>query len=164
VAAGIRSAIASLDRDLASSEVRSMQYYVDEWLSQRKFNTLLLGIFAGLALLLGMMGIYGVLSNLVASRGREIGIRMAIGASPRNIAGLVVRQSLIPVAIGLAAGLGGSLALSRFLEALLFQIRPRDPLTLVLAASSILLISPAAIYRPLRRATRVDCTVALREE
>ncbi len=164
VTAGLRSAIGSVDRDLASSEVRSMQYYVDEWLSQRKFNTLLLGIFAGLALLLGMMGIYGVLSNLVASRGREIGIRMAIGASPRNIAGLVLRQSLIPVAIGLAAGLGGSLALSRFLEALLFQIRPRDPLTLVLAASSILLISPAAIYWPLRRATRVDCTVALREE
>jgi putative ABC transport system permease protein len=164
VAAGMRSAIGSLDRNLASSEVRSMQYYVDEWLSQRKFNTLLLGIFAGLALLLGMMGIYGVLSNLVASRVREIGIRMAIGASPRNIAGLVLRQSLVPVAMGLAAGLGGSLALSRFLEALLFQIRPRDPLTLALAASSVLLISPAAIYWPLRRATRVDCTVSLREE
>jgi putative ABC transport system permease protein len=141
-----------------------MDSYVDEWLSQRRFNTLLLGIFAGLALVLAMMGIYGVLSNLVASRVREIGIRMAIGARPGAIGWLVLRQSMIPVAIGLCVGLAGSLALSRFLEALLFQVHPRDPLTLGAAAATILLLSPAAIYAPLRRATRVDCTVALREE
>ncbi len=164
LAAALRAAIGSVDQDLASAEVRPMQYYVDEWLSQRKFNTLLLGAFAALALVLGMMGIYGVLSNLVASRVREIGIRMAIGASPSAIGRMVLRQSMLPVAAGLAAGLAGSLILSRFLEALLFQVRPRDPLTLVLAAASVLLVSPAAIYRPLRRATAVDCTVALREE
>lgn len=144
--------------------VKTMDFYLDQWQSQRKFNTLLMAIFAGLALGLAMMGIYGVLSNLVASRVREIGIRMAIGARPAGIGWLVLRQSMIPVMIGLAAGLAGSLALSRFLEALLFQVRPRDPLTLGLAACAIVLISPAAIYFPLRRATRVDCTVALREE
>ena len=164
LAAAMRSAIGSLDRDLAGAEIQPMQHYLDETLSQPKFNTLLLGIFAALALLLGMMGIYGVLSNLVASRIREIGIRMAIGASPGAIGRMVLRQSLTPVAAGVAAGVAGSLALGRFLESLLFQVKARDPLTLLLAASAVLLISPVAIYWPLRRATRVDCTVALREE
>jgi ABC-type antimicrobial peptide transport system permease subunit len=134
------------------------------WTSQRKFNTLLLVIFAGLALVLAMLGIYGVLANLVTSGTREIGIRMAIGATPGAIAGLVLRQGMVPVAIGLTLGLGGSLALSRFLEDLLFQVHARDPITLTLAGLAILVISPVALYVPLRRATAVDCTVALREE
>ena len=141
-----------------------MEYYIDEWQSQRKFNTLLLGIFAGLALALAAMGIYGVLSNLVASRIREIGIRMAIGATPGDIGKLVLLQGMLPVWIGLAAGLAGAVALGRFVEALLFHVGARDPLTLLLVAAAILLIAPAAIYLPLRRATRVDCTIALREE
>jgi ABC-type antimicrobial peptide transport system permease subunit len=111
-----------------------------------------------------MAGIYGVLSNLVASRVREIGIRMAIGATPGNIGRLVLLQSMLPVTIGLGIGLGGTLAGGRFLEALLFKVHARDPVTLALAACAILLISPAAIFVPLRRATRVDCTVALRDE
>ena len=164
LATALRGAIASLDRSFELPEVRSMQYYVDEWLSQRKFNTLLLGIFAALALVLGMMGIYGVLSNLVASRVREIGIRIAIGATPRVIARLMLRQSMLPVSIGIVAGLAGSLALSRLMESLLFQVRPRDPLTLALASVAVLAIAPVAIFQPLRRATRIDCTVALREE
>ncbi|MBZ5583203.1 MAG: FtsX-like permease family protein [Acidobacteriia bacterium] len=164
LASALRNAVWSLDRNLPAVEAIPMEHYVDGWLSQRRFNTHLLEIFAGLALILAMMGIYGVLSNLVASRIREIGIRMAIGASPAAIAKLVLRQSLLPVAAGLAAGLAGSLALGRFLEALLFQVHARDPLALALASCTVLLISPAAIYVPLRRATRVDCTVALREE
>jgi len=111
-----------------------------------------------------MLGIYGVLSNLVGSRIREIGIRMAIGASPAAIGKLVLWQGLLPVAAGLAVGLTGSLVLGRFLEALLFQVHPRDPLTIVLASCTILIISPVALYLPLRRATQVDCTIALREE
>lgn len=160
----LQSAIWSIDRDLVLTEVGPMNKFVDEWQSQRKFNTLLLGIFAGLALLLAMLGIYGVLSNQVASRTREIGIRMAIGASTAAIGKLVLRQSMVPITIGLVAGLAGSIVLSRFLEALLFQVHPRDPLTLALAVTAILIISPAALYLPLRRATQVDCTVALREE
>ncbi len=111
-----------------------------------------------------MIGIYGVLSNLVASRVREIGIRMAIGAAPAEIARLMLRQSMFPVAIGLVVGLAGTLALGRFIEALLFHVQASDPLTLALAASLILLIAPLALFVPLQRATRVDCTVALREE
>ena len=160
----IQNAVWSLDKDIAANKVETLEEYLDYWQSQRKFNTLLLAIFAGLALTLAMMGIYGVLANLVASRVREIGIRMAIGATPAEIGKLVLLQSMLPVMVGLAIGLAGSFALGRFLEALLFQVRAHDPLTLGLAASTILLVSPVAIYIPLRRATQVDCTVALREE
>jgi predicted permease len=160
----LQSAVWSLDRDLPAGKALTMDYYRNDILAQRKFNTLLIGIFAALALLLAMMGIYGVLSNLVASRVREIGIRMAIGATPAAIGRLILRQSLIPVALGLAIGLAGTFALSQFLKALLFRVQPRDPLTLAAAAIAILVISPVALYVPLRRATAVDCTVALRED
>jgi predicted permease len=164
LAALIRTTVGSLDKEIPAAEVREMKYYVDEWLSQRRFNTFLLGLFAALALILGMMGIYGVLAGLVASRVREIGIRMAIGATPAQIGSLVFGQSMVPVLVGLAAGLAASLVLGRYLESLLFQVYPRDPLTLGLATAAVLGIAPAAIYVPLRRATRVDCTIALREE
>jgi predicted permease len=160
----MRDAIWSLDKDLPAPEVQPMQHYVDEWLSQRRFNTFLLGMFAGLALILGVLGIYGVLASLVASRVREIGIRMAVGATPRQIGRLVLRQSMIPVSAGFAAGTIGSLVLGRFLESLLFNVRPRDPLTLALAAVAVLLAAPLAIYVPLRRATSVECVLALRTE
>ena len=164
LAHSIQTAIGSIDKDVPGDKILTMDYHLEWWQSQRKFNTLLMGIFAGLALLLAMMGIYGVLSNLVASRVREIGIRMAIGATSGEIAKLVLLQGMLPVAIGLVLGLGGTFALSRFLEALLYNVQARDPLTLALAVCTILLISPVAIYVPLRRATSVDCTVALREE
>lgn len=141
-----------------------MEEHLHYFVAQRQFNTLLMAIFAGLALLLAMIGVYGVLANMVAARTREIGIRMAIGATQSGIARLIVRQSMIPVAIGLAAGLAGSLALKRFIEGLLFQVRADDSLTRLLAVGAILLLSPLAVYLPLRRAMSVDCTVALREE
>lgn len=160
----VQSAVWSLDRDIPLDTVKPLEAYVDEWQGQRKFNTFLLACFAGLALVLAMMGIYGVLSNLVASRVREIGIRMAIGAAPAEIGRLVLRQSLGPLGIGMALGLAGTFALSRLMESLLFQVHARDPLTLALAAATILVVSPVALFIPLRRATRVDCTIALREE
>ena len=160
----LQGAVWSLDHDLPADQAATMDSYVNDSLSQRKFNTLLIGVFAALALALAMMGIYGVLSNLVASRVREIGIRMAIGATPREIGELILRQSMIPVGAGLAIGLAGTFALSRYLEALLFQVGPRDPLTLLAAVLMILVVSPLALYIPLRRATSVDCTIALREE
>jgi putative ABC transport system permease protein len=160
----VQDAIWSLDRGIPQIKVATMDSYLDDWQSQRKFNTVLLGAFAGLALLLAMVGIYGVLSNLVTSWVREIGIRMAIGAAPAEIGRLILCQSMLPVLIGLAAGLTGTLVLSRFLEALLFQVQARDPLTLALAMTTILVVSPLALFVPLRRATRVDCNVALRDE
>jgi putative ABC transport system permease protein len=164
VAGGIRKIVYGLDRGLTIDTIRPLDYWVDEWQSQRKFNTLLLSVFAGLALLLALAGIYSVLSNVVTSRVREIGIRVAIGARPLQIGKLVLFQSMIPVAGGLAIGLAASFALGRYLEILLFQVRARDPLTLALSAFAILAVSPAAVYFPVRRALAVDCTVALREE
>jgi putative ABC transport system permease protein len=160
----VRKLVWSLDKDLPAVPVAPMQHWVDDWLSQRRFNTLLLEIFAALALLLAAIGIYGVLANLVASRVREIGIRMAIGATPGGIGRMVLRQAMAPVGIGVALGLAGSLMLGRFLQALLFGLKSGDPITLAVAALVILVVAPAAIYIPLRRATGVDCTVALREE
>src|SRR5579883_516301 len=160
----IQQLIWSFDRGIPESKFASMDSYLDEFQSQRKFNTLLLGIFAGLALVLAMIGIYSVLANLVTSRVREIGIRMAIGAAPAEIGRLILRQSLVPISIGLAAGLAGTLALGRFIEALLFHVHARDPLMLGLAIAVILLVSPVALMVPVRRATRIDCTAALHEE
>jgi putative ABC transport system permease protein len=159
----IPTAVSSIDKEIVVN-AKTMSYHVDQWQSQRRFNTLLLSIFAALAVVLAMMGIYGVLATLVASRVREIGIRMALGARPVEIRKLVLRQSMVPVAIGVVVGTAGALALSRFLEGLLYEVRSRDPLTLLAAAAAILLVSPAAVYIPMRHATRVECVVALREE
>ncbi|HLJ46009.1 MAG TPA: ABC transporter permease [Bryobacteraceae bacterium] len=164
IASAIRKTVYEQDRELTVDTIASLDHYVDEWQSQRRFNTLLLSIFAGLALILALVGIYSVLSNIVASRVREIGIRMAIGAQPLQIGRLVLGQSMTPVLIGLTFGLAGSLILARFLEILLYQVHARDPLTLASAIVVILVITPAAIYMPLRRALAVDCMVALREE
>lgn len=164
IASAIRRAVYDLDRELTIDKIEPMQYYVDEWQSQRKFNTMLLSVFAGLALMLAMIGVYGVMSNLVAGRVREIGIRMAIGARPFEIGKLILRQSMEPVLAGIAIGIASALITGRFLETLLFEVRPSDPVTLALVVFSILVVSPLAVYFPLRRATAVDCTVALREE
>ncbi len=163
-ARAIRGTVFGLDRGLNLDTVEPLDHWVDEWQSQRRFNTLLLSVFAGLALLLALAGVYSVLSNIVASRTREIGIRVAMGARPAQIGGLVLRQSLTPVAIGLGIGLGASILLARFLESLLFQISARDPIALAAAALAILVLSPVAAFVPLRRALAVDCAVTLREE
>jgi putative ABC transport system permease protein len=164
VASAIRGTVFGLDRGLTLETVGPLDHSVDRWQSQRKFNTLLLSVFAGLALLLAIAGIYSVLANVVASRVREIGIRVAMGARPAQIGGMVLRQSLAPVAAGLGIGLGASVLLARFLQSLLFQIGARDPMTLAVAALVILVVSPVAVFIPLRRALAVDCSVALREE
>jgi putative ABC transport system permease protein len=160
----LREAVRAVDRDLATSKVETMDQHLHYWISQRQFNTLLMTAFASLALLLAAIGVYGVLSNMVASRRLEIGIRMAVGATPRQIAGLVVGQAMTPVAIGLLIGIVGSMALGRFLETLLFQVSANDAATRLLAALSVLLLVPLAILVPLRRALAVQCSEALREE
>jgi putative ABC transport system permease protein len=164
LATALRDLVWSLDRNLPPPKCSPWPTTWTSGSRSANFTTFLLGGFAALALILGMLGIYGVLAGLVASRVREIGIRMAIGATPGQIGGLVLSQGMLPVAVGLVAGLAAAMALGRFLESLLFQVKPRDPLTLSLALAAVLLVSPLAVWVPLRRATRVDCTVALREE
>jgi ABC-type antimicrobial peptide transport system permease subunit len=159
-----RAVLWSLDKELVSARVTTMESFIDESLAMRWFDLVLLATFAGLALLLAMIGVYSVLTNLVASRTREIGIRMALGAAPATIGKMIAGQSLRPIVIGLGLGVALSLGLGRVLESMLFQVTPRDPLTLSLAVAAVLLAAPLAIYLPLRRATRVECTEALREE
>lgn len=160
----VRRLLSSLDQELVIPELKTMHSHLDRSLELRKFGLYLISTFAALALLLAMIGVYSVLANLVASRTREIGIRMALGAAPATIGRMIAAQSLQPIVVGLVLGLGASLALSRVLESQLFQVTSRDPATLSFAALVILLTAPLAIWLPTRRATRVECTEALREE
>ncbi len=156
--------IRNLDRDLPISNVGSMKHRIDEWVAPRRFMAVLLGIFAALALVLAGTGIYGVLATVVSSRTHEIGIRMALGAARSDVLALVFRQSLIPVAAGIGAGLAGTIVLSRYLESLLFGVHARDPLLIALVSAAIGAVAVAATWFPARRATRLDPNIALREE
>ena len=133
-------------------------------LNGRRFNLVLVGVFAGAALLLAMAGIFGVLAYSVARRTREIGVRIALGASTGNVLQLVLRQALITAVIGVAVGLAGSALLTRTMRSLLFDVSPDDPVTLAGVALLLLLVALLASYIPARRATRVDPIVALRYE
>jgi len=133
-------------------------------LSGRRFNLLLMGVFAMAALLLAMAGILGVLAYSVARRTREIGVRIALGASTRNVLGLVLRQALITAVIGVMAGLVGAILLTRTMRSLLFEVSPNDPVTLLGVTLLLLAVALLAAYIPARRATRVDPMVALRYE
>jgi predicted permease len=129
-----------------------------------RFRTLLLGIFAGLAVCLAMAGVYGVMAYAVGQRNNEIGLRMALGASRNDVLGLVLRQGLVYVALGLALGLAGAFAATRLLASFLFEVKPADPATYAGVAALLAAVALAATYVPARRATRVDPLTALRQE
>jgi putative ABC transport system permease protein len=129
-----------------------------------RFRTLLLGIFAGLAVLLAMAGVYGVMAYAVSQRGSEIGLRMALGASQGNVLGLVLRQGLVYIAIGIAIGLAGAFAATRLLSSMLFAVKPTDPATYAMVAGALAIVALAASFIPARRASQVDPLIALRQE
>jgi len=164
----LRDAVAALDPDLPVDPVRPMMDVVDEALAQSRFQAVLLGLFAGLALALAAIGVYGVVSYTVAQRTHEIGIRMALGAQRAEVLRLVVRQGMKLVLAGVAVGLGLAVALSRYLAdraaAYLYGVSATDPVTLVVVPLLLLAVALVANFLPARRATRVDPLVALREE
>jgi putative ABC transport system permease protein len=129
-----------------------------------RLRTLLFGIFAGLAVALAMAGIYGVMAFVVGQRANEIGLRMALGASPFTVMAMVMRQGLALAAIGLAIGLAGAVAATRLLTQLLFEVKPGDPLTYAGVSVLLAFVALAASYFPARRATKVDPLSALRQE
>jgi putative ABC transport system permease protein len=160
----IRKQVASVDKDQPPFALATLQEFQADSLSSRRVNMLLLGAFAALGLMLAAVGIYGVVSSSVARRTHEIGIRIALGAGQPAVLKLVVRQGLGLALIGIVIGLAASLGLTRFLQSLLFGVKPIDPVTFVAAALLWTAIALLACYIPARRATKVDPIVALRYE
>jgi predicted permease len=156
--------VASLNHDVPVSEVKTMSAVLSEAVSTPASTTSLFVTFAGLALVLGMVGIYGVLAFLVSKRTREFGIRMALGAQRRDVLWLVVREGARFSAIGIILGLGGAFAVTRWLSSELYGVSAVDPLTYAGVAAVMAVVSMLACYLPARRAMRVDPLIALRYE
>ena len=164
LAPSVRLAIANVDRDLPLFRVTTMERMVSDSLAQRRFSMLLLGIFAGLALVLAVVGLYGVMSYGVAQRTHEIGLRMALGAQARDVLRMIVGQGMALVGAGLALGLLGAFGMTRLMSSLLYGVSASDPLTYAGIAALLAAVALLASYLPARRATRVDPMVALRYE
>jgi predicted permease len=160
----VRTQVAGPTEDQPIYEVETMEQIISDSLAERRFTMLLLTIFASIAVVLAAVGIYGVMSYAVSRRTHELGVRMALGATRREILRLVVREGMVLAVAGMAVGLGGALGLTRFLARLLYGVRPADPATLVAVAALLGGIALLACYIPAWRATRVDPTVALRYE
>jgi putative ABC transport system permease protein len=161
--AQLRDAVQSIDPDQPIADVYTMDQWVARSLEVRRAPMVLLALFGGVALVLSAIGIYGVLAFGVAQRVREFGIRQALGATRRSILSLVFTQGMRTVGIGVALGLGGAYALSRFLDSLLFGVRPHDIGVFAVVTVMLLLMALLACYVPARRATRIDPMTALRD-
>jgi predicted permease len=160
----VKRELHNLDRDLPMYGVRTMQQRIEESLARRRFSTVMLGLFAALALALATIGIYGVMSYLVSQGTREIGIRMALGATRRGILALVVRQGMVLAMAGVGIGLLGALAIMRLMNSLLFGVKATDPLTFIVIALLLSAVALVASYVPAQRAARVDPMISLRCE
>ncbi|MGH9860474.1 MAG: FtsX-like permease family protein, partial [Candidatus Acidiferrales bacterium] len=163
-APAIRKAASEIDRDLPISRVQTMQAWVDATAGPRKFPMQLLSAFGAAGLLLAALGIYGVMSYGVLQRTHEIGVRMALGAQPGDVARMIVREGARLALAGIAIGLLGALWLARLLENLLYGVTASDPLTLAGVSLLLAMVALAACWIPARRAMRVDPMIALRHE
>ena len=156
--------IRALDPDLPIYKMRTMEERVEASLAERRFSMLLLTVFAVLALGLAAIGIYGVMSYLVSQGARELGIRLALGAAPRDLLLLVVRQGMSIAVIGMVLGLAGAFALTRFMRTLLYGVQASDPVTFAAIAATLTIVALVACFVPARRAARIDPIVSLRTE
>ena len=164
ITSAVRAEVAAVDRNIPLTRVRIFDEYMSRSLSRPRFNALLLSIFAGTALLLTAIGIYGVMAYSVSQRTNEIGIRMALGAAQSAIFRLVVGQAMTLVGISLALGLIGAFAATRLLNSLLYGVRAWDPLTFAAIVFLVSVVAFLAAWLPARRAARVDPVIALRTE
>jgi predicted permease len=162
--AAVRQAIHAVDPDQPVSTIATMDQLLIEESARRRIGMILLTAFAALALLLASLGIYGVLSYFVTQHTPEIGVRLALGAQPRNILRLVLRKGMSFTLLGVGIGIAASLALTRLMQSLLFGVSASDPLTLVMIAILLTVVAFFACWIPARRATKVDPIIALRYE
>jgi putative ABC transport system permease protein len=160
----VQAAVHTLDKDLPIYAVRTMEQVLDTSMARERMSMLILGVFAIVALTLASVGLYGVVSHGVTERTHEIGVRMALGAQPRHVLGLVVRQGLSMAMIGTVIGVAGAFALSRSVQGLLFGVTATDPVTFGAVVVMLLGVALVACYVPAWRATRVDPSTALRAE
>ena len=160
----MRRAVDGVDRDLALAQVRTLQDMLDRASAQMAFTMAVLAIAGVITMLLGVVGIYGVMSYIVSQRTGEIGVRLALGAEPRTIAALIVRQGGLVSLAGVGAGLAAAFAGSRVIESLLYGISPHDPGVFAGTAVILLVVALFACWLPARRAARLSPLEALRTE
>jgi putative ABC transport system permease protein len=164
LASAARAAVRELDASLPAARMGPLAEAVSDSVAQRRFSMLLLAVFAGVALFLAGVGLYGVVAYTVAQRTREIGVRMAIGARRGDVLRLVVGGGLRLAVIGVVVGTGAALALARFVESLLYEVTPFDPLSYLATAGVLLAVAAIACFVPAARAAGIDPLVALRQE
>jgi putative ABC transport system permease protein len=164
LARGIQREVQLLDRDIPVFRIKTLEQYLGVAVAQPKFNALLLSLFAGLALLLTAIGLYGVMAYSVVQRAQEIGLRIALGAQTGDVLKMVLRQGLKLTALGLGIGLATAFALTRYMQSLLFGVKAADPLTFAAIALLLIAVALVACWIPARRATKVDPMIALRCE
>jgi putative ABC transport system permease protein len=164
LATAIRSEVLALDKNQPVYSIRKLDSVLSESVATPRFRTLLLAVFAGMALLLAAVGIYGVISYAVSQRTQELGIRMALGAQAADVVKLVVKGGMAPALIGVVLGLAGSFALTRLMTTLLFNVKPTDATTFATVSVGLIAVALVACFVPAWRATKVDPLVALRYE
>ena len=164
MAAAVREALRAVDPDLPLLQPQALTARIAQTVADRKLALVLLAGFAGMALVLAMLGVYSVMANLVAFRTSEIGLRMALGASPGTVLRMVLGQGRRLTLIGIAIGIAGALAMSRLMQQALFEVDPGDPLVYIAVSLTLLLVAEFASWLPARRATRIDPVIALRAE
>jgi ABC-type antimicrobial peptide transport system permease subunit len=160
----IRQAVWSVDSNIPLAEVHTLGYLYKESMARTSFTLVMLGVAGGMALLLGIVGIYGVIAYSVSQRTREIGIRMALGAQQQTLTAMFVRRGLWLAGIGVACGLAASFAVMRLMSSLLFHVSPLDPITYLAVTVGVIATVYVACYLPSRRAATVDPVEALRAE
>jgi predicted permease len=159
-----RREVTAIDKEQPITGARNLSDYISRSLAARRFNTLLLALFSAAATVIATVGVYGVMAQSVIQRTREMAIRVALGATPRDVRRLILRHGLLLSLTGLVVGLGLAFWLTRLMTGLMFQVSVTDPATFVLLSALLLLTTMAASYFPARRATQVDPIVALRRE
>jgi putative ABC transport system permease protein len=162
VAGILRQTVASMDQDVPVSKIRTFGEVKSEALASRRFHTMLAGVFAGAALLVAALGIFGVIASVVAARRSEIGIRMALGATSAGVVRMVLRQGMMPVTLGMITGIAVAVALGSLIKALLYEVSPSDPTTVSIVVTLLAVVAAVACWIPARQAARIDPLEALR--